>query len=560
MHKLLERQLRRAFGGPDGVPPGLQPLLDAIDATYRGNDEDRALLERSMELTSQELLALNDELRGQRDQQRVIFDSVPALIFYKDTENRILRLNAPAAAVFGAKVEDIEGKSTYDLMPHDAAKRLHDDDLEVVRSAQPKLGILESHPDGAGNLRWARTDKVPYRDAAGKVAGVLVLSQDITERRRAEAALRESERRYRLIVETATEGIWSVDTEGRTTYANAVLAQMLAVTPEEIQGRNVLDFIGPDDRAAAESRLARLFAGGSARMDLRFRRGDGAVLWTQASGSAIRDGDGKVVGALGMLTDITKRREAEEELRAAYTRLQQVDQSRIHFLNTAAHELGTPLTPLVLQMRVLKGMLDAAPPETRRSLAVVERSVQRLQSLVQDLLDAARLESGQLRMNLRDLDATLLAHQAAESFAHVARQARVTLDVQAKGRVAVRADPARLGQVLDNLVGNALKFTPAGGRVVVRAEADGDAAVVSVADTGIGIPADAIPKLFQPFSQVHDPMKVNASGTGLGLYISKAIVEALGGKVEATSAGAGRGTTVTLRLPLVQVEREHLVA
>src|SRR5690349_6236409 len=121
MHKLLERQLRRAFGDRP-VPAGLKPLLDAVDATYRGADDDRALLERSMDLTSQELLARNDELRAKQHQQQLIFDSVPAMIFYKDTENRILRLNDAGAKAFGRPIAELEGKSTYDLLPYPVAK------------------------------------------------------------------------------------------------------------------------------------------------------------------------------------------------------------------------------------------------------------------------------------------------------------------------------------------------------------------------------------------------------------------------------------------------------
>ncbi|MBI2078574.1 MAG: PAS domain-containing sensor histidine kinase [Euryarchaeota archaeon] len=436
MHKLLERQLRSHFGDLASVPAELAPLVDAVSRAYEEADGDRALLERSLELSSQELLQRFQALRKQQNEQQVIFNSAPALIFYKDTENRILRLNELGARAMGRPIAELEGKSCYDVMPHDVAKRLHDDDLEVVRSGQPKLGIVESHPDASGVDHWVRTDKVPYRDETGKVVGVVVFSQDITEQKK-----------------------------------------------------------------------------------------------------------------------------AEEDLKAAYRKLEELVKFRTQFLNTTAHELRTPLTPIILQSHLLRDALShLSDPQQRKGFEILDRNIRRLDSLVRDVLDAARLQSGRLPLRVAELDMARVVGDAVETVAPQAEQQHITLESRSERPLLVAGDPVRLGQVLTNLLANALKFTPEGGKITVTAVASSGHAIVSVQDTGIGVPPGQIARLFQPFSQVHDPMQTTAPGTGLGLYVSRGIVEQHGGNIWCYSAGPNAGSTFSFRLPLLKPGAPIVVA
>ena len=431
LHKLLERQLKRHFGAA-GPPASLAPFLAAVNASYQEADSDRRLVERSLELTSQELLQRNAELREHEREQQIIFDSVPAMIFYKDRENRILRLNLAAAQALGRPREALQGVSCEDLFPPEVAKALHDDDLSVIRSQRPKLGIIESHPAPAGGkAHWVRTDKVPYRDDKGNVRGVIVLSVDITERREAEEAVRAS----------------------------------------------------------------------------------------------------------------------EERLKQAYERLKQVDGERMQFINNAAHELGTPLTPIKLQIHVLKARLADAP-EQSKPVEILERNFDRLSHLVRDLLDSARLQASMLKLHPQSMDLRESVYQAVENYLMSAKQAGVAIDVEDLPHLPVVADPSRLGQVFDNLLSNALKFTPAGKRIHVSGRVEGDVAIIRVQDEGLGMRSEDVARLFRPFTQVHDTMQATLGGTGLGLYVCRGIMEAQGGAVEAASAGLGKGSTFTVRIPL----------
>lgn len=255
-----------------------------------------------------------------------------------------------------------------------------------------------------------------------------------------------------------------------------------------------------------------------------------------------------VLQAVGReLGRVLGRLEQEARLKVANERLSDLARARQDFLNQAAHELGGPLTPIVAQLR----LLEAAGPDdkTRARLAVVQRNVDRLRTLAQDLLDAARVESGRLALQPHAVDLADLARQAVAAHADLAREAGIALQAQAAGPVPAYADAGRVGQVLDNLIANALRFTDRGGRVEVAARAEDGAGVLAVRDSGIGLAPEALARLFQAFTQVHDRAERNVGGTGLGLFISRGIAQASGGQLTAASPGRGQGTTFTLRLP-----------
>jgi signal transduction histidine kinase len=242
-----------------------------------------------------------------------------------------------------------------------------------------------------------------------------------------------------------------------------------------------------------------------------------------------------------------------QELLQRNAALREREVERTQFINNAAHELGTPLTPVRLQLHLLKARLGPnAPEEQTKPIEILERNFQRLSHLVRDLLDSARLQASMLKLNPQPVDLREIVYQAVENYLAPAREAGVFVDVEDFPHLPVLADPSRLGQVFDNLLSNAVKFTPAGARIQVSAGVEGEVAVVTVRDEGTGMrPAD-LERLFRPFSQVHDTMQSSRGGTGLGLYVSKGILEAMGGTVSAYSEGLGKGSSFTVRIPLIE--------
>lgn len=270
----------------------------------------------------------------------------------------------------------------------------------------------------------------------------------------------------------------------------------------------------------------------------------------------MRTQDGASDGYVVLVSDMTDRNAALELERKAYeqsvqiSKLEDINQFKTQLLNTASHELRTPLTPIRLQLSVLRN--DHKSPLAQHqvhSLDVVERNTERLERLVSDILDVARIESDQLKLNLRPVELFSLVRDEVDSFHPVAEGAGATLTLTSDDADSfIEGDAVRLGQVMGNLLSNAIKFVD-GGEVRVHCAAIHDTLRVTVEDDGIGMNPDALGQLFQPFSQIHDEHDMARGGSGLGLYICKGIVEGHAGRIGAESDGLGKGSRLWFELP-----------
>lgn len=275
------------------------------------------------------------------------------------------------------------------------------------------------------------------------------------------------------------------------------------------------------------------------------------TFWTPVQGEG-----GAIEGAICVATDVTERVRAEGEAHkvaereSAIARLEEMDRFKTRLLNTASHELNTPLTPIKLQMHLLKKEAERLDARQQKAVAVIDRNFERLSALVSDILDVARLQGKNMRVTLTSMDLAATVAEACHSYEGVAAEKGLRLTLEAPAPLVLTADPRRVLQVLFNLLSNAIKFTPAGGEVSVSAAAEGGMAIVRVRDSGAGLTAEQRSRLFAPFSQVHDAVQHDVGGTGLGLYISRGIAEQLGGTLTCASEGAGKGATFTLTLPL----------
>jgi PAS domain S-box-containing protein len=228
------------------------------------------------------------KLLKQQIEQQVLLDLIPAMVWYKDAQNRILRTNRHAAESINKTVEEIEGKSTYDLYPAEADK-YHQDDLAVIASGRPKLGIIERYETSPGHKQWVQTDKVPYRDAQGDVIGVLVFAQDVTERLQAEAALQESERQYRLLMEEASDAIVAVDMDGYFRLVNAKACELFGYEREELLRLHVRETYIPAEKDMAQQCLEQLREGKTLCLKRLFQRKDGTAISVEIRGRKMSD-------------------------------------------------------------------------------------------------------------------------------------------------------------------------------------------------------------------------------------------------------------------------------
>jgi hypothetical protein len=317
--------------------------------------------------------------------------------------------------------------------------------------------------------------------------------------------------------------------------------------------------VHPDDRAHLLDSMAGV-APGKPPIEFEHRaiRPDGSerVLFSHAE--TYLDASGRHKRIIGITQDITERRKAKEELRRravaleeANERLQELDRLKNAFVSTVSHELRTPLTSIRGYAEFLEdGVAGPLSAGQAGFVAQIMAGARRLETLVDDLLDFARLESGTFRLNREPLDLGAKVSEVIASFGPQAREKQLSLVARLpEAPLTLQADPGRIGQVLINLIGNALKFTPQGGRVTVSLGAEGDQARVGVRNTGPAIPAEHQGRLFERFYQVDSSNTRRAGGTGLGLSISKALVEAHGGRIGLASAPE-EGTTFWFSLPL----------
>ncbi|MFA5944838.1 MAG: PAS domain-containing sensor histidine kinase [Candidatus Thermoplasmatota archaeon] len=389
--------------------------------------------------------------------------------------------------------------------------------------------------------------------AAGLIIGAIVhtmrrrsIANLAGTRRAVQGTLVASEERFRSLAETAKDAILLLDGDGRLTYLNPSGMALFGLEPKDI-GRPAGHLLG-----APGNEPGNLVG----TTELQALRKDGSTFPAELSLAATQHEDGAVVYT-GVLRDTTQRKKAEEATHAASSReaeletLRKMNSFKTQFLNTAAHELNTPLTPLRLQLHLLKAeSMGALNERQTKAVALLDRNVTRLSGLVGEILEVARLQSGRVRLTPVPVEVDAVVDEVIESFNETAHKVGVGLAFEGTPGLHAFADRNRFTQILFNLVSNALKFTPSGGAVTVDARQTNHHIEVQVRDTGLGLTDEQMGRLFQPFTQVHDPMAVTATGTGLGLYICKGLVEAQGGHITVKSGGPGRGSTFSFTLPV----------
>ncbi len=367
---------------------------------------------------------------------------------------------------------------------------------------------------------------------------------------RADAARHDAERANQAAALSGV-GAWELDLVNDTSRRSARHDQIFGYDPPLPEAdwglRRFLEHVHPDDRAAAEDHLKRaVTTDGQWEFECRIRRPDGAERWIWVHGASHEhDDDGHPVRLLGVVMDVTKRRSLETALRDA-------DRHKDEFLAMLAHELRNPLGSILHASEVL-ARFATADPTAERASQILGRQISHLTRLVDDLLDVARMSRGQTQVRTTRLDLAGLVASIAEDAQSDFETRRLALDLELSSRpIWVEADGARITQAIGNLVSNAAKFTDAGGRVRLELSEDARDAILTVADTGVGMDTETLSGVFTTFAQDQQGLARAKGGLGLGAGIARGIVEMHGGTATATSRGAGHGSTFTVRLPLAE--------
>ncbi|HEX6037913.1 PAS domain S-box protein [Longimicrobium sp.] len=472
---------------------------------------------------------------------------------YMGQDGRVLYGNPRFAEMMGYTVDELPGLPMMSLIAPDEHPRVH----EMVRRRL----------EGAGDVQYTtvclRKDgtRVPVEVYGGSIVldgrpAVVATVLDITERLRAEEALRQSKQQFRIAFEEGGIGMALSRPDGTIERANPALCALLGYTEDELLALTIRDITHPDDRAQTAGYITRAVAGelpAGWQTEKRYLRRTGETVWILLTVTVFREEDGQPRYLIGQMQDITERRRAQEALRAAGEAAEQArraaeaaNQAKSEFLANMSHEIRTPMNGVI-------GMVGLAldtdlTAEQREHLEAAERSAESLLSVINDILDFSKIEAGRLELDphpFRLADGVADTVHALALRAHE-KQLELALTIAPDVPDALVGDLGRLRQVLVNLVGNAIKFTPAG-EVVVHVGVDerwddGVRLRFSVRDTGIGIPPEKQADVFHAFSQADTSTTREYGGTGLGLSIASRLVAAMGGRI-CLESEPGRGST-----------------
>lgn len=400
-----------------------------------------------------------------------------------------------------------------------------------------------------GHAKWVRERAYLEFDAAGALLGGFGVTQDITERKEAELALRESQRQLALALEAGQLGFWDWDVPSGRVQFGGIWAAMLGYDPSEVDPHVQAwqKLVHPDEREAVAARLSDHLEGRSDiyECEHRLRHKDGSWRWILDRGRVVeRDVEGRPLRMIGTHADVTIRHEAEEALREA-------DRRKDEFIATLAHELRNPLTPIhnaahILQIKQGPDGKDAA------LFDMIQRHTAHLVRLVDDLLEISRISLGKINLRRQNVDMASVLRDALETCRLLVDEKGHLLTVKvATEPLLVFGDPVRLAQILANLIGNAAKYTPPGGRIEIDLGREGEAVVFRIRDNGVGIEPRLIPQIFEVFTQTGPHSRLSSKGLGIGLSVVRKLTDLQGGSVAAHSEGIGKGSEFIVRLPLV---------
>lgn len=383
----------------------------------------------------------------------------------------------------------------------------------------------------------------PIKDELGRVQGLIGASLDMSDLHAAQSETTRARNELQAVADLMASGVALYGNDLRYRWASRRYLKWLGKTADEVIGKPMPEVLGPTLFGIKRPYIERVLAGESVTFEHEAAPPGGNRSWVQLAYTPSLDADGAIDGWVGVITDITERREAEEALREA-------DRHKDEFLATLAHELRNPMSAIRYATQLLRA--DTPPSVLDKARAAIERQCQQMTHLLDGLLDVNRISRNVIELNCEDLDLRTILQEAIDAARPQIEQGRHQLVVSMPPEsLWVHADPTRLLQIVGNLLSNAAKYTPPGGEVHVGLEPAGELARICVRDTGVGLSEEMLPKVFEMFAQVHKGLNVSATGVGIGLALAKRLTELHRGTIEARSEGLGRGAEFVVHLPRI---------
>ena len=494
---------------------------------------------------------------------QALLDSIPDTIYFKDTESKFTRVNKAKSLEVGVENPDeLVGKSDFDFFSEEESRPRYEDEQRIIKTGVPLINKIEHALDHEGHDHWISTTKCAIRDKDGNIMGLVGISRDITDTKKALVAMEREKEFLQALMDHIQHTIYFKDTECRFTKINKAQARMIGVEkPEDAIGKTDLDFFNTEHAKAAYDDEKEIMRSGIPVVDKveKLKGAAGEFRWVTATKYPVRDSKGIVTGIVGMSVDITEKVLYEQKLKEAKEKAEESDRLKTAFLSNMSHEIRTPMNGIIGFSNLLR---DPQLSEADRNefLNHINNCGNQLLALIDDIIDISKIEAGQIKIQIgethvnniqNEIQNTFNTSKNAEGKSHIELICKSPLDDDS---MVVYTDPFRLRQVLSNLIGNAIKFTSEGSVEFGYTILKSDYIQFYVKDSGIGIPKDKQQVIFERFGQVLDPKTIamNKKGTGLGLAISANLVKILGGELWVESE-VGKGATFFFTIPYKKV-------
>ncbi len=542
--------LRRRDGSEVPIDDSAAPIKDV-----RGRVQGCVLIFRDVTAHRRLEQERNRQLMAARVLASIVESSDDAIIS-KSLDGIIQSWNAGAQRLFGYSADQAIGRHISLVIP---PERISEEDriIATIKSGQRVDHFETERVRVDGGRIWVSLTISPVRDDAGAIVGASKIARDITSQRVAEARERQllaEAAKFVTLVENSTDFIGICDLEGFPFFVNKAGLELVGLDAiEQARQTHVTSFFFPEDQGRVmDEFFPQVLASGHGELEVRFRHfKSGEARWMVYKVLVLTDHAGERIGFATVSQDITDRKRMEDSLRSLAADLSLADQRKNEFLAMLAHELRNPLAPISNATQALR--LGAGDERLVRSAAdMLDRQVGQMSRLVDDLLDMSRITRGKIELRRQRVELAPIINHSVEAVRALNRNVNRDLTVSMPDEpVYLDGDPARLAQVVGNLLNNAFKFTDPDALISLDVQRDGNQAVIRVTDNGIGIPADQLSHVFEMFAQVDTSLERSRDGLGIGLTLVKTLVEMHGGSIQARSEGPGRGSEFTVRLPVL---------
>ena len=490
-------------------------------------------------------------LRSER-KYRSIFNDAPIGISNVEKSGKMVNVNKAFAEMLGYSREELYKLSLFDIT-HPGDRAVNKNQLRDLVSGKIKsLKLEKRYLHKSGDPVWANVTITAVYNDDGIFLYTISMIEDITERIKHEAVLKESEEKYRELADSLPQIIFETDEKGRLVYVNRRGAEFMGYKREFVETRpEVLSFVHPDDRHEAAMRMSEVLKGSETRgKAIRMIRRDGKEIESMIYSSPVRKGN-LIVGLRGIIVDVTDRKKMEEELKEAKERAEEMNNLKSIFLANMSHELRTPMIGILGYSQMIAE--DVKDPEIKNMAGTIVKSANRLTDTLNLILDLSKVEANKLDLRLNEVKITGMIEESVNHYKLAAEEKGLIISFnKVNPNISCRLDERLFSQIMGNLINNAVKYTN-NGRVDVELATEEDQAVIRVKDTGIGISGKDIDVIFEPFRQVSEGFNRRFEGTGLGLTISKKFIELMNGTISVESE-INKGSVFTVRFPYFRIK------